>query len=207
MARSVFSTPVITPILRGIANTCLKILGWKVNAPGLPQPPYVFIGAPHTSNWDFLLLIAGVLNQRMDIRWMGKHTLFPPVLGAVMRWMGGIPVNRTRAHSMVPRMSALLKQNPDTILCIPPEGTRSKVTQWKTGFYHIAQQAGVPILMTAIDAENKQLRFLGEFKPSGDIESDLKQIQAYYRGMKGIRPENFSGTEDSGPAAAEKGDS
>jgi len=204
MANSVFSTPLITPILRGIANGWLKILGWEVKASGLPQPPYVFIGAPHTSNWDFLLLIAGVLNQGMDIHWMGKHALFPPVLGAVMRWMGGIPVNRAKAHNMVSRMAALLKENPDTILCIPPEGTRSKVTQWKTGFYHIAQQADVPILMAAIDAENKQLIFLGEFKPSGDIEKDLPEIQDYYRGMKGIRPENFAGAEESDNQSEEK---
>ena len=190
MRHSIFSTPIITPILRFIANCCLKIGGWHVEADDLPPTPYVFIGAPHTSNWDFMLLIAGVLHLRMDIRWMGKHPLFPPLIGAVMRWMGGIPVNRTKAHSMVSRMADLIREEPETILCIPPEGTRSKVKAWKTGFYHIARQAKVPILLAAIDAENKKLRILGEFKPGDDLDSDMQSIQAAYEGLKGIRPEN-----------------
>jgi|APSaa5957512535_1039671.scaffolds.fasta_scaffold156506_2 1-acyl-sn-glycerol-3-phosphate acyltransferase len=190
MRHSIFSTPIVTPILRFMANSCLKLCGWRVEANELPSTPYVFIGAPHTSNWDFMLLIAGVLHLHLDIRWMGKHTLFPPVIGTVMRWMGGIPVNRTKAHSMVSRMADLIREEPDTILCIPPEGTRSKVKEWKSGFYHIARQAQVPILLAAIDAENKTLRMLGEFKPGDDLDSDMQSIQAAYKGLKGIRPEN-----------------
>ena len=190
MRHSIFSTPISTPILRFIANCCLKIGGWHVEADDLPPTPYVFIGAPHTSNWDFMLLIAGVLHLRMDIRWMGKHTLFPPLVGAVMRWAGGIPVNRTKAHSMISRMADLIREEPETILCISPEGTRSKVKVWKTGFYHIARQAEVPILLAAIDAECKKLRMLGEFKPGGDLDSDMQSIQAAYEGLKGIRPQN-----------------
>ena len=158
----------------------------------MPAPPFVFIGAPHTSNWDFLLLLVGILHLHMDVRWMGKHTLFPTGLGWFMRWLGGIPVNRARAHNIVPRMVKLLKEQPGTILCIPPEGTRSRVSEWKTGFYHIAVKAGVPIYMTAIDAENRQLRMLGEFHPSGDVDSDMVKIREYYRGFRGINPDNFA---------------
>jgi 1-acyl-sn-glycerol-3-phosphate acyltransferase len=190
MRHSIFSTPIVTPILRFIANSCLKLSGWRVEANDLPSTPYVFIGAPHTSNWDFMLLLAGVLHLHLDIRWMGKHTLFPPLIGAVMRWMGGIPVNRSKAHNVVARMAGLIKENPKTILCIPPEGTRSRVTEWKTGFYRIASQAEVPIILTAIDAENKTLRLLGEFRPGDDLDSDMQRIQAAYKGLKGIRPEN-----------------
>lgn len=91
---------------------------------------------------------------------------------------------------MVDKMAARLQENPETILCIPPEGTRGKVSEWKTGFYRIAEQAGVPILMAAIDAENKQLRLIGEFKPTGDLEQDIMDIRKHYEGLKGLRPEN-----------------
>lgn len=192
MARSVFTTPVLTPCLRLLANAWLKIAGWRVVARNIPDPPFIFIGAPHTSNWDFFLLLAGVLHTGLDVRWMGKHTLFPPGLGWFMRWLGGIPVNRSRAHNMVPRMAALLKAEPGTILCIPPEGTRSRVKEWKTGFYHIAAQARVPILMAVIDAERRQLRMLGEFHPGGDIEQDMAAIRARYREFRGLKPENAS---------------
>jgi 1-acyl-sn-glycerol-3-phosphate acyltransferase len=192
MTRSVFTTPLLTPCLRLIANAWLKLAGWRVNAPEVPAPPFLFIGAPHTSNWDFMLLLAGVLHLRLDVRWMGKHTLFPRGLGWFMRWLGGIPVNRTRAHNMVPRMATLLREHPETILCVPPEGTRSKVREWKTGFYHIADQAGVPILMAAVDAEHRQLLMLGQFHPSGDVDEDMVKIREHYRPFKGIRPENAS---------------
>lgn len=187
MTRSVFTTPVITPLCRLLANCCLKMLGWKVKSGPLPAPPFIVIGAPHTSNWDFLFLMCAIFHLRMDVKWMGKHTLFPPGLGGVMRWLGGIPVNRTRAHNMVGKMAALIANHPDTILCIPPEGTRSPVQEWKTGFYHIASQAGVPVVMAAIDAQRRELRVLGEFRPSGDIGKDLPLIKENYLNIKGIR--------------------
>lgn len=162
-----------------------------MKAEHIPSPPFVFIGAPHTSNWDFPLMISAILVLRIDIRWMGKHSLFPPVMGSIMRWMGGIPVNRSKAHNMVSRMAGMLKTQQDTILCIPPEGTRSKVREWKTGFYYIAREAQVPILMAAIDAENRELKLLGEFRASEDVDSDMVRIKAHYEGLKGINPENF----------------
>jgi 1-acyl-sn-glycerol-3-phosphate acyltransferase len=108
-----------------------------------------------------------------------------------MCWLGGIPVNRTKAHNMVSRMAERLKTNPSTILCIPPEGTRSKVKEWKSGFYFIARKAGVPILMAAIDSERRELKLMGEFIPSGDLDKDLRLIKSHYQGIKGINPENF----------------
>jgi 1-acyl-sn-glycerol-3-phosphate acyltransferase len=89
-------------------------------------------------------------------------------------------------------MATLLREHPETILCVPPEGTRSKVREWKTGFYHIADQAGVPILMAAVDAEHRQLLMLGQFHPSGDVDEDMVKIREHYRPFKGIRPENAS---------------
>ncbi len=190
MKRSIFTTPLISPLIRFILNTWLKVSGWRVVADRLPEPPFVFIGAPHTSNWDFLYLMAAIFHLKMDIRWMGKHTLFPTGLGWLLNWMGGIPVVRNRAHNMVSRMADMIRHHPDTILCIPPEGTRSKVSEWKTGFYHIASEANVPIFMAAIDAEKKELRILGEFQPTGNVDDDMPKIRAYYAGITGLRPEN-----------------
>lgn len=187
---SVFTTPVVTPILRGLAKALLRLCGWKIEFADHARPPFVFIGAPHTSNWDFLLLVAAMLVLRIDARWMGKHTLFRFPFGGVMRWLGGIPVNRSRAHNRVADIVAAFAKDPSLVVCIPPEGTRKKVERWKTGFYRIAHGAGVPILMTVIDAEARSLRLLGVFHPSGDIDRDLPLIQRRYLGFRGLRPEN-----------------
>jgi 1-acyl-sn-glycerol-3-phosphate acyltransferase len=187
---SVFTTPVLTPVLRGLARGLLRLSGWKVVPFDHMRPPFVFIGAPHTSNWYFLLLLAAMLVLRIDAHWMGKHTLFRFPFGGLMRWLGGIPVNRSAAHNRVADMVAAFAQDPALVLCIPPEGTRKKVARWKTGFYRIAHGAGVPILMTVIDAETKSLRLLDIFHPTGDIDRELPQIQRHYLGFRGLRPEN-----------------
>lgn len=187
---SVFSTPVLTPALRGLARVLLRISGWTVEPNARMQPPFVFIGAPHTSNWDFVLLLAAMLVLRLDARWMGKHTLFRFPFGGLMRWLGGIPVDRTKANNRVADIVAAFARDPNLVVCIPPEGTRRKVERWKTGFYRIAHGAGVPIMMTVIDAERRSLRLLEVFHPSGDIDSELPQIQRHYLGFRGLRPEN-----------------
>lgn len=195
---SVFTTPVLTPLLRGLAWFLLRISGWTVQPDPRLKPPCVFIGAPHTSNWDFVLLLGAMLVLRLDMRWLGKHTLFRFPFGGLMRWLGGIPVDRSRAHNRVADLVAAFARDPNLFLCIPPEGTRKKVERWKTGFYRIAAGAGVPILMTVIDAERKSMRLLDVYQPSGDIDRDLPQIQAHYLGFRGLIPENAFDFPDLG---------
>lgn len=188
---SVFTTPVLSPCLRGLARLLLKLSGWKVVSAVHAEPPFVFIGAPHTSNWDFALLLLGVLDLGLDARWLGKHTLFRFPFGALMRWLGGIPVDRTRSNNLVASMVQTFNANPGLVVCIPPEGTRSKVQRWRSGFYHIAVGAGVPVLMTVIDAEHKALRVMGVYRPTGqDADREIRAIQQHYRGYQGLRPEN-----------------
>jgi 1-acyl-sn-glycerol-3-phosphate acyltransferase len=198
---SVFSTPVITPCLRLLARLGLGISGWKLKIEAPAKPPFVFIGAPHTSNWDFLLLIAAVLILRLDARWMGKHTLFRFPFGGLMRWLGGIPVNRTSPQNLVPEVARLLKSNPNLVVCIPPEGTRKRVERWKTGFWYIARQAEVPIMMTALDARSRTLRLLGEYMPGDDIDREIREIQEHYRGIVGIRAANTFRLPDEEPGS------
>lgn len=186
---SVFTTPVITPVLRALARLLLRLSGWRVEPDARLRPPAVLIGAPHTSNWDFVLLLGAMLVLRLDIRWMGKHSLFRFPFAGLMRWLGGIPIDRRQAHNRVADMVAAFAEDPNLILCITPEGTRKKVERWKTGFYRIAEGAGVPVLLTVIDAERKSLRLLDLFQPSGDLDRDLPQIQRYYIDFRGLRPE------------------
>lgn len=188
---SVFTTPVLSPCLRALARIWLRLSGWRVETVLLPRAPCVLIGAPHTSNWDFPLLLVAILDLGLDVRWMGKHTLFRRPWGPLMRWLGGIAVNRTQNNNLVASTVQAFADNPSLIVCIPPEGTRGKVQRWRSGFYHIALGAGVPILLSAIDAEHKTLRIMGEYRPTGsDPEREIRAIQQHYREFRGLRPEH-----------------
>ncbi len=190
MRTTVFSTPILTPLLRLLAIALLKLSGWRARGEELPQQRFVLIGAPHTSNWDFPLMLLVVLKLRLRVFWMGKHTLFPFGLGWLMKWLGGIPVNRTASHNMVSETVRQYQQNDELVVLIPPEGTRKKVERWKTGFYHIAVNAEVPILLGYVDAAKKEAGIADFFNPGGDIDKDMAEIRAFYANKKGINAAN-----------------
>ena len=190
MRTTIFSTPIITPILRLLALTVLKLCGWKTIGPDLEQKRFVVIGAPHTSNWDFPLMLSVVLKLRLEVFWMGKHTLFPFPFAWLMKWLGGIPINRAKSHSVVDETVHHYAEHEKLIVLIPPEGTRAKVNSWKTGFYRIAKNANVPILLGFVDAEKKQAGFAGFFYPTGNIEKDMAEIRDFYSTKKGLNAEN-----------------
>ena len=191
--RTLFTTPLVSPLLRAIARLFLRLKGWRCTG-GLPPGVRraVMIAAPHTSNWDlpYTLMIALVL--RVDIRWMGKDTLFRPPFGATMRWLGGVPVDRSKANDLVATSVAKLKADDDLVLAVPPEGTRSHVTYWKTGFYWIAHGAGVPILLGYLDFAKKEGGIARAYTPSGDIERDMVEIKAFYATVTGLKPRNYA---------------
>lgn len=190
MRTTVFSTPLLTPLLRIIAIGLLKLSGWKAVGRPLENARFVLIGAPHTSNWDFVLMLLVILKLRMRIYWVGKHSLFPFPVGGLMKWLGGIPVDRSRHQNLVEHTVRQYHENPELVVLIPPEGTRSRVKEWKTGFYHIAVHAGVPVLMGYIDAAKKEAGLADFFHPSGKIEADMPAIRAFYADKTGINPEN-----------------
>ncbi len=190
MRTTVFSTPIITPLLRMLALGILKLIGWHARGEELSRQRFVLIGAPHTSNWDFPLMLLVVLKLRLRVFWMGKHTLFPFGLGWFMKWLGGIPINRSASHNVVRQTVQQYEDNEQLVVLIPPEGTRSKVDSWKTGFYHIAHSAGVPILLGYVDAEKKEAGFADFFYPTGDIDADMREIRAFYSGKKGLNADN-----------------
>ena len=197
--KTVFTTPLIQPLLTVIAKVALRLSGWKLAGELPKEKKYLLIGAPHTSNWDFCLMLCLVLSRRMSVNWMGKQQLFRSPFHHFMRWLGGIPVERSKANNTVEQMVNAFNKADEMILIITPEGTRSKVSQWKTGFYHIAQQAQVPIVQGYIDASKKHCGFGPRLEPNGDIEQDMAAIKTFYRDKHGIRP--ALGLDSDTPAA------
>lgn len=186
MHRTMFDTPVVNTLFRWISIVVLKLAGWKSvgDAPD-DLKKCVMIAAPHTSNWDlpFMLMISFVLRKK--IYWMGKEQIFKFPFRRLMMWMGGIPVDRSKSNNMVQASVDAINNNEHMYLIVPPEGTRAKVTYWKTGFYHIAHSAGVPILMGFLDYPNKKGGIAGVFHTTGDIDADMKTIQAIYAPITG----------------------
>ncbi len=194
MHRTIFTTPVINSLLRGLSLAFLRLSGWQLDGQ-LPadQPNCVLIGAPHTSNWDlpYTLMVAFAL--RLNIRWMGKRQLFKGPFGPLMRWLGGIAVDREQAGNLVAASALAIREADGPLqLVVPPEGTRSGSRRWKTGFYWIAHQAGVPIVMAYMDYPRKLSGLGPVFTPSGDIEADMVQIKAWYGQFKGRNWQQFS---------------
>lgn len=186
--RTMFRTPVINTVLRFLSLMMLKLCGWKAEGvlpPGLKK--CVLIAAPHTSNWDlpFTLFVAFAL--RLDIYWMGKESLFRPPFRGLMMWLGGIPVQRSAAGNMVAASAEAIRHADELILVVAPEGTRSKTLYWKTGFYHIAHSAGVPVAMAYLDYGRKVGGLGPVLYTTGDIEKDMAAIKAFYKGMRGKR--------------------
>jgi len=176
---------------RWLARSFLKLTGWTAEGERPAAPRYVLIAAPHTSNWDlaYLLAMAGVFD--VEMRWMGKHALFRWPLGWFMRKAGGVPVVRHRAGSMVEQMAALLRESESLALVVPVEGTRSYTPHWKSGFYHIARAAGVPIVMSYLDYARKRGGFGPALHPTGDVARDMDAIRAFYADKRGLYPDQF----------------
>ncbi|MEB0135097.1 lysophospholipid acyltransferase family protein [Actimicrobium sp. CCC2.4] len=195
MHTTIFETPVIHILLRWISVVCLRLMGWKVEGTAPAASKFVLIAAPHTSNWDFpvTLMVCAVL--RLRIYWMGKASLFTGPLGPVMRWLGGIAVDRSKAGNLVQETIEAFSRSEQLAVIVPPEGTRNKVTHWKTGFYYIALGAQVPIALAFLDFGRKVGGIGRMFEPSGDIEADMVVIRQFYAGITGKNPRQF----DAGP--------
>ena len=168
----------------------LKILGWEFDGQLDNTKPCVIIVGPHTSNWDFPTMMIAAFVLGLDPHWVGKHTLFPKgILGALMRWLGGIGIDRRKAHNTVDQMIAQYAAREELMVLIAPEGTRSKVEHWKAGFYHIAVGAGVPIYLGFLDIKTRTTGIGEAFYPTGDYEKDIVAIKAFYKDKVGFNPE------------------
>jgi 1-acyl-sn-glycerol-3-phosphate acyltransferase len=169
-------------LTRSTGRTLLRLFGWRIEGELPNIPKCVAIGAPHSSNWDFFFGICAMFAVELRVNWIGKHTLFRWPWASYMRFLGGTPIDRTASQGIVDQIVREMNNHEQYVLGLTPEGTRKHVQRWKTGFYHIARQAGVPILLIYFDYRRKVVGIGPTFEPTGDIDRDLIEIQEFYRG-------------------------
>lgn len=169
-----------------------KATGWKFKGDLVPKGKFILICEPHTSNWDFIFLLAVMFTMRIKISWLGKHTIFKKPFGGFMKWLGGIPVDRRSTHGVVEQITEYFERHENLIIALSPSGTRHKTDHWKSGFYHIGHNAKVHLLLGYIDYASKTAGTGPSFIPSGDIKKDMDLIRTFYAGIRGGNPEQES---------------
>lgn len=175
-----------------LSRIWLFLWRWKV-VDNEPIPAKcVVIAAPHTSNWDFPITLAMAAVKGVDIRWLGKAQMFNPVLGPMFRWLGGISVERENPGDLVADLAAEFDRHDELAMVVPAEGTRSEVEYWKSGFYRIAVQAGVPIVCAFVDKSTRSGGFGPVIIPSGDVRADMDKIREFYKGKTGLKAGRFA---------------
>ena len=181
------------PNIAKLAAKYLKMRGWQLVGEMHNVKQLVMLAVPHTSNEDGWNAVMGILTLGIDVKLMGKKELFRiPVIGPFLKWGGMISIDRNKKGSTLQATLEQFNQQDQLWLALAPEGTRSYTDKWKTGFYHIAVGAGVPILPIAMDYKTKQIRFMPLFYPTGDYDADLPKILENYRGVLGKHFEKMS---------------
>ena len=188
MKITIFNTPILSTLFHVLTKIIMRLLGWHVEGTLPDLPKYVLIGAPHTSSWDFVLFLGIIFTLRANVRFMGKAELFRNPFGWFFYYCGGIPVDRKKSTGLVEQMVEACRKADRFILTIAPEGTRHQVSDWKRGFYHIAKNSGIPIVMAVVDGKKKTVRVGQVFQPTEDAEADMKTIKGYFEGVVGINP-------------------
>ena len=189
---TIHQTVIVRTLMRWLATLFLLGTGWRAEGRKPEADRYVVIAAPHTSNWDFIYTLALTFIFRIDARIMMKDAWFRWPLGPLFRWLGAMPIDRTRSRNVVAQSVAAFQKASRMVLVVPPSGTRRKVQYWKSGFYHIACGAGVPIALGFLDYERRTGGFGPLFYPTGDIERDMADIQEFYRPINGKYPAQTS---------------
>ena len=174
-------------LLRMIGRFGINISGWTIKGQVPDEDKIVIIAAPHTSNWDFVLAMLAIFGLNIKVRWLGKHSIFKPGFKKIFEWLGGIPVYRENPSKLIDTVVRIVKKEKSIVIAMTPEGTRKKVTRWKTGFLRIASLTKSKILLISIDAPTKSIQIGKIFNPSGNSEIDLALIQNYYKSFRGIK--------------------
>ncbi|MDG6224234.1 MAG: lysophospholipid acyltransferase family protein [Candidatus Thermoplasmatota archaeon] len=191
MQRTIFDTPVIYPALRRLSRILLGSTGWKAVGGPSGHEKYLLILAPHTSNWDFVIIFTIAFATDIKGHWFGKHSLFKPPLGWFFRWLGGIPIERSKTMNRVDQTIKAFREMDELMITITPEGTRKRTERWKSGFYHIALGAGVPLGFGYLDFKKKEGGIGRFYTLTGDQEKDMEVIARFYEGIEGKHPEKF----------------
>lgn len=166
--------------MKWLAERYLKLRGWKFIGSLPDTDKFVIIGAPHTTNWDFVVYLAAIRHWDMTPRYLGKHTLFEGPFGWLFRKWGGIAVNRNQAGGVIKKVTEEFARSRRLALVIAPEGTRKGADNWKSGFLTIAAATAVPIVPAAVDVENKRVTLGTAIEHGGDIEATMDRIRAFY---------------------------
>jgi 1-acyl-sn-glycerol-3-phosphate acyltransferase len=176
---------------RAFGRLGFRLLGWGIENAPPDVARCVAIVVPHTSNWDFAVGVLALLAMGLDARWLGKHGIFRWPFGVVWRWLGGIPVDRRAAGGVVATAVQLFQERPQLMLGLSPEGTRKRVEKWKSGFYRIALEAGVPILPVSFDYRKRRIAFFPLLQPTGDLEADIAALRTRFTSAMARRPEQY----------------
>lgn len=166
----------------------LKLTGWRMQGDWPAIEKMVLVAAPHTSNWDGLNMLAAAGYYRIRLRWMGKKSLTEGPFGWLIKALGCVPIDRSQSNDVVKAMADAFATTDTMVLAIPPEGTRSRVCEWKSGFYHIAVAANVPIVLSVLDYKQRTMSIAAVVHPSGEYETDLPVIRSYYADAVGKHP-------------------
>ena len=174
---------------RALASLFLRATGWRAEGSRPAARRYVLVAAPHTSNWDLAYLLALASIYDVSVSWMGKDSLFRGPWGVVLRWLGGIPVDRRHRGNLVRQMADLFEKSERLALTVPAEGTRAYTPHWRSGFYHIARTANVPVVLGFLDDQRKRGGFGPELVLTGDMGQDMDEIRGFYSDKVGKHPE------------------
>lgn len=183
---------VFADAMRLTLGLLFKAQGWTVRGPRPTHPKFVLIGAPHTSNWDFVCFLGAAEALDLELSFLGKASLFRWPIAGALRDLGGVPVDRSQAHDIVRAMVIEFERRDRFVLTIAPEGSRARGARWKTGFYNIAMAAGVPIVCGSIDYPARVITIGPTILPTGDYEADMREAQAFYQAAIGKHPDRTS---------------
>lgn len=170
----------VSAFMHGLATLLFRLTGWTIEGSVHQPPRFVIIAAPHTSNWDAVILVTAAYIFNVKLSWFIKEAAFFWPLGPIIRFFGGVPIERSARRNMVAKAIDEFAERDPFILAVPPEGTRKHSTHWKTGFYHIAHGARVPIVMGYIDYRRKVAGLGPSIVPTGDIDADFKVFAEFY---------------------------
>lgn len=183
--------PRLVTMKKLLARLYLKAIGWTPTENHVTHKKFVLLAAPHTSNWDLPTMLALGWHYGLTIGWIGKHTLFNHPLGWFMKWLGGIPVDRSAPQGLTAQMAEVYRKADSLIVAVPPEGTRGRAEYWKSGFLQIARAADVPIVLGALDYATKSGGFGPVLDPHQDVGRLMDQVREFYADKRGKFPENF----------------
>ena len=177
-------------ISRKLALLFLKVTGWRVTGEVPDHKRFICVTGPHTSNWDFVYGLCAAVAMNLDIHWLGKDTLFKQPLKRIMLWLGGIPIDRANPKGVAEDVAGKIRQADDMALIITPEGTRSKVGKWKTGFLRIAAMSDSVLVITTVDYANKVVGLGEVLRPGDDMAADIEFIQSRFAQVTPKNPHN-----------------